>query len=514
MPRSWFDTRGLTQAQINERVLDSTHLDGQLAARTVKGGAIAVSAQFVRLVLQILSMAALARLLAPEQFGLIAMAATVMALLTALTELNVSTVAVQRREIDQDTVSALLIVSLGMAAITIVLCLAAMPLATWFFKDERVGAIVLAMAAAAPINALGGHQYALLSRNMRWVDIQIASLSGLAAGMAAAIIAAWAFDAGYWALVIQIWVSAAVGATLTWIFCPWRPSAVRDWSGAKQGLSFGVNLTGAMLLNYVHRQFDNILIGWRWGSEELGHYARAYALLMTPLNFISGPLGTAMIPALSRIQDDPSKWRAGYLDALAVVTMAGAGLAALLYGAATPIIELVLGSGWERAELIFAYLCIGLLATVPMDTTGWIYISRGRTDRMLQWSLIGVPIYLAAFVIGLPYGAIGVALCYSISRYLTFVPCFWFATRGTPIGLRDVFITIATPSLAAIAVALGLNFATTHLGPLLDFVALAFAGVLYALAMITAIWALPPYHRVRERAAAAIVTLRLKLRRA
>jgi polysaccharide transporter, PST family len=513
MPISWFSTRGLPQAEVNQRVLAPDDFGQGLGARTIGGGALAMGAQAVRLVLQIGSTAILARLLAPEQFGLIAMGATVMALLSALTELNVSTVAIQKKELDQNTTSALLIIGLVMGLIAMALSMAAAPAAAWFFNDDRVTIIVVALAAAAPLNALAGHQYALLSRNMRWSEVQISSLGGLIIGINAAIIAAWAFDAGYWALIIQTWAAAAASAALTWIFCPWRPTRVTDWASARGSLGVGVNLTGAMVFNYVHRQADNALIGWRWGSTELGFYARAYALLMTPMNFLSGPLGTALIPALSKLQDQDESWRRAYLDALAVVAIAGGGMACLLYGGATPIIDLVLGPNWHRAAEIFAFLSLGLLATVPMDTTGWIYISKGRTDRMLRWSMIGVPIYVAAFVVGLPYGAAGVALCYSISRYIAFLPCFWYATRGTNISLADILITIAAPFAVAAAIGLGLREITAQLGLLGDWAAMAIAGLIYAALMLGAVWRLAPYRRLRERAAGFITTAQARLAR-
>ncbi len=487
------------QTAINERVLSTHHLSDGLAKRTIAGGAIAVGAQFVRFALQLASSAVLARLLEPSQFGLVAMAGTVTAFIVVLTELNVATAAVQQEKLDQNTASALMWIAIGTGILAFLISAAAAPASLWFFEDPRLPLVVLGLGLNAPIYAFGALHAALLTRNMRWLDLQIASLSALATGVIAAIIAAKVFAAGYWALVIQLWITALTTTAAVWILCPWRPSIVKDWSAAKSSLKFGFHLTGAMILNYFHLQLDNILIGARWGSVELGFYSRAYNLLMMPLNFLSGPLGSAMIPALSRLHREPTKWREAYLDALGVITFVGAGIAGMLYGGASPIIDIVLGPQWQAVKLIFSCLVLGMLATVPMSATGWIYISTGRTDRMFYWSMIGVPIYVTSFLIGLPYGAVGVALCYSISRYVAFFPSMFMAIYQTNITIFDILAVIAVPTLAGATAGLSLSLVVAGLSTAPALAAVAAAGLLYAGICALAVLYLPVYRRLRSR---------------
>jgi PST family polysaccharide transporter len=215
-----------------------------------------------------------------------------------------------------------------------------------------------------------------------------------------------------------------------------------------------------------------------------------------------------MVPAMSQMQNDPEKWRKAYLDALAVITFVGGGLACLLYGGVDPIIAILLGPGWGETRDIFSALVLSMLAATPMRTTGWIYISLGRTNRMLQWSLIGVPMYVAAFIIGLPYGAAGVALCYSISQLLAFVPCMWMATRNTNITMADVFAVVLFPTLATVAVAVGLAAVTQQLNSIAGVAAIAAAGVLYVVLAAAAVWYLPVYGRLRVRALGMLNRLR------
>lgn len=453
----------------------------------------------MRVVLQIASVAILARLLSPEHFGLFAMAGAVTALVGVLTEINMSAAAVQRSDLTQSAASGMLVFIVGMAFATLALSVACVPIATWIFNDSRLGPVVFWLAAAAPVSALGSMHHSLLARNMRWLDIQIVSLGGFTIGVIVAVAAAVLLNVGYWALVVQAWATSLATTGLAWIRCPWRPTRVREWSSARASLGFGLNLSGAMILNYVNRQLDNVLIGWRWGSTELGFYARAYALMQAPLSFITGPVSSTLIPALSRLQHEPEKWSKAYLEAFGAVMIANGAMACLLYGGARVIVEIVLGPGWDSSAEIFSNLAIAMLAAGPMRTTGWIYLSLGRTDRMLQWSLLATPVYVLSFVIGLPFGGSGVALSFGIAQLLAFVPCMWMAIRGTSLTLGQVFKVATPPTLIAVVVGVSLHILAGQLNMVWSIVALVGAAAVYFAAMSSVIAVAQPYRDLRTR---------------
>jgi PST family polysaccharide transporter len=487
-----------------ERYLSIERPSTQLAAQTMRGGAIATSAQILRMALQIVSVAVLARLLLPEHFGLVAMGGSITAFIMAFTELNASMVTIQRDKLDQDLVSGLFFFTILTSFSAVVIGGIAMPLASAFFHDPRVGVIVLGQALSAPIGALGAQHQALLTRNMKWMRLHFVLIGGQAIGIVAAIVAAWAFDAGYWALIVQTWAAALATSTLAWMACAWRPTWVRHWAAARASIGMGLHLTGSSILTILVRQLDNMLIGWRWGAVELGYYARAYTLLQTPLGFLTGPLSTALVPVMSQLQNDRPKWRLAYLDALAVITFVGGAMGCLLYGGAGTIVRLALGPGWDDTVAIFVNLSITMLAATPMRTTGWIYLSQGQTRRQLQWALVSTPFYLASYIIGLPFGAKGVALGYSIAQLLAFFPCFLWAIRGTNIRMRDILAVVALPALTTILVALGLEAVTTRVGLIAQIVAIAAAGLVYLAVIVAAVWRLPIYARVKVRAEALL----------
>ncbi|TCD15129.1 lipopolysaccharide biosynthesis protein [Oricola cellulosilytica] len=433
-------------------ILETDHLMADLGYRVASGSIVAVGGRLIRIIIQLASLAILARLLAPEDFGLVAMAATVTIFVGLFTDLGLSAATVQRKEIDDGTVSALFYINLAAGVALMTITIAVAPLVAMFFGDPRVSGVVVALAAQIPLVAAGAQHGALLQRGMRWAAIQWTGISAQLAGAIVGVGLAWKTDTGYWALVAQGWTSALLGTSLVWAVCPWRPGRISSWKKIRTALTFGIQFTGFNFVNYFHRQFDDVLIGWRWGAIELGFYSRAYQLLTLPLSLINAPVGSAVIPALSRLQTDPVRWKQLYLDALATVTLVSSAITALLIATARPLTALIFGPGWEQVADIFALLSISMFATTPLNTTGWIFISLGRTDRMFIWGCLATSVIIVSFLMGLPFGSEGMALAYSVSVSLLLFTGIPFATQNTHIESKMVFSTI-TPKIVAGAIA-------------------------------------------------------------
>ena len=425
-------------AERNRGALGTDHLTQDLGARTARGAITAMAAQVTRIFVQLGIMAVMARLLAPKDFGLVAMATTLTAFVGMFTNLGLSEATVQRKDIDQATVSVLFYINLAMGGAVMLVCMAAAPVAAWLFGDPRVLLLVIALSLSIPVSAAGAQHSALLQRGMHWRQLQWTPILAQAVGGAAAIVLAWKTGIGYWALVVQLWTAAVVSTGLLWWFCPWRPGAISHWSRAGSALHFGLHLTGFNFVNYFHRQFDNVLIGWRWGATDLGYYTRAYTLLTLPLTLVSAPIASAVIPALSRLQDDPERWRRTFLNSLGFTVLLSSGLTAVLIAMSLPLVDIVFGPGWARSGHIFQILSVSMFAATPMNATGWIYISLGRTKRMMKWSVFVTLPIVAGFCLGLPWGPEGVAFAYSVSLLIAVYPGIAFASFGTPIKSHEI----------------------------------------------------------------------------
>ena len=237
---------------------------------------------------------------------------------------------------------------------------------------------------------------------------------------------------------------------LVWALCDWRPGRPKRRVGARSLVAFGGDVTASNLLSYFSRNADNMLIGWYWGAGPLGIYSRAYQLFMLPVQQINAPLNSVILPALARLQSDLKRFREYYLKALYVVAAIGMPLAALLGILSEEIIQILLGEKWMGVVPVFKVLSVAAVLQPMTNSTGWLFTSLGRTKLMLRWTFIGTLTVVLSFVVGLPYGPVGVALAYAIARFVLIPPAFLIATMGTTIKAKDIMRWCAFPVIATI----------------------------------------------------------------
>lgn len=425
------------------------HLGASLKGHAVRGGAITMVSQAAKLLLNLGSTMALARLLAPQDFGLVGMVAAVVGFAEVFKDLGLSTATIQRAEINHPQVSTLFWLNIALSlAITLVIAAAA-PVIAWFYHDPRLTAIGLVLASLYLLGGAAVQHQALLRRQMRFGVLAIIDLAALGAGIATGVLLAW--DGwGYWALVHMQVAMAVVSLVGVWQACSWRPGRPRRGSGVRSLVAFGANLTAFDFLNYLARNLDNVLIGWRWGAANLGFYSKAYQLLLMPMQQINAPIRAVAIPTLSRLQHDPQQFRSYYLKALTLITLISLPLVLLFLLLAEEIVLVLLGPQWRETAILFRLLGIAALVQPVLNTAGWFYVARGEARRMLRWGLISVPLFVASFLIGLPFGPSGVAGCYAVMTLLLTIPCLWYATHGSAVQVRDVMRVAGRHGLAAI----------------------------------------------------------------
>ncbi len=424
-------------------------LAGDIGSQTMHGSIAALSAQGIRMGLQLLTTMVLARLLTPEDFGLIAIAAVVLGFSNLFADFGLSAATVQRKELDHNTLSALFYIQLGIGFVLTVAIMATSPLFARFFDDERITLLIIAMAPTLLFQAGAAQHIALLQRRMMWLKMQGVPIIAMACGSIAAIALTLTTDIGYWALVVQIWIAAVMTCAMAWAFSLWRPGRVTDWSAAAPVVKFGLNLTGFNILNGWHRQFDNIIIGAVAGPQQLGYYSRAYGLLMLPLTAVVRPFNSAVYPAMSRLQAEPERWRRLFLSSVAAITCLTAPLTGLLVLLADVIIPLLFGDQWEPSIDIFRVLSISMMVHPVYTAAGLLSFTLGRSRHMLYASIASTAVYTIAFVIGIEWGAIGVAASYTVAVVLIVPPWVWWSARGTSLGAMRVFGAVAPPIVAA-----------------------------------------------------------------
>ena len=289
---------------------------------------------------------------------------------------------------------------------------------------------------------------AILNRQLRFLESAIIQISSMSFSVITGIIMGL-YGWGYWSLV-GMTVAFQIGyVTLSWFFCKWRPSMPVRRAGTRPLLRFGGHLTGFNIVNYFARNFDNILIGRFCGPTPLGFYSKAYSLMMLPITQIRTPLHKVSIPVLSRLQDDPARFRRYYMKLLSLIAFVTMPLMTFMVISAEKVILMVLGDQWGGAVSIFRVLCVNAFIQPVAGTLGLVFISLGMSKRYFTIGSINSGIIIASFALGLPWGAIGVSISYTIVTYFVLVPNLWYCYKGSPISISDFFSAIYQPAIAS-----------------------------------------------------------------
>ncbi|HTH27147.1 MAG TPA: lipopolysaccharide biosynthesis protein [Sphingobium sp.] len=443
-----------TQEEINRRLLDTRHLADGLKGRTVRGGLVNMLAQIVSMVLQVGSLAILARLLTPADYGLLAMATTATVFAAIFTNLGLTTPTVQRSTITHEQVCTLFYINLAGGGVIFLLSCAAAPLFAFVFHDSRVITIIILLSLAIPLGAAGAQFNAILIRNMRWVTVQAINIGSQLMGIITAIILAWQFSFGVWALVAQQLVAAVLMLLLNFTLCAWRPSRHFDLSQVRSELAMGMDIALFSLFNYVHRQFDNIIIGSRWGAIELGIYSRAYNLLWQLNMVATGPATSAVVPSLSRLAEDRARWKRHFMFTATAVAAGAGALFAVVFGTSTEVVALLFGNKWAAVTPMLNWLLVAGMVTAVHGPFSWNFVTFGRTRLQFYWSLFTAPVLFVAYWIGAYWGGLGVAMAYAIVM-ITINPIYLLmSVRCASVTLREGFSIILPAYLAFVATVL------------------------------------------------------------
>jgi polysaccharide transporter, PST family len=432
-------------------------VDSNSKSRAAKNIVITGTAQVWRLVTGLLLTVVTTRLLTPSDFGILAMVATATALITLVKDLGISQAIVQRDTISPGQINSLFWTSIAASIVFALLLGASAPLIARFYAEPRVELLTIAFAALVLISGPQAVPSALLNRASHFNKLAIIDIASATTALAIGVAGAL-FWRSYWALYASAASATLVSGIGFWLASKYRPGAAHFDSHTGQMLRFGSHISGFNLVNYLSRNSDNILIGRFLGGDQLGLYDRAYRLLLFPINQIHGPIGQVLVPLLSRIQSDPVKYRSTYTESASLIMIAMQPGILFAIICAPELFELVLGSQWIAAAPIFQWLGIVALHQVMTSTVGWLFLSQGRGSDLFRTGAYVAMFAVASFVIGLPWGALGVAVSYTIANYTVLIPLVWISTgrRGPVSGWDLVRLTMphAVSTFAAAGVLL------------------------------------------------------------
>ena len=430
----------MTPFDANGAFLPAQH-DGAVRRLAVQGAGVTVFSGVLGLGIQIAATMVLARLLTPEDFGLVTMVTTFSLLLVSFGLNGFTEAVIQRKEIDHGLASNLFWINLGGGLLLTIAFAVGGTLMARFYHNPHVTRLAIGMSPTILISSVSVMHLGLLKRAMRYSVISANEIVARIASIAVSIVLAWA-GWGYWALVagaIAQGLATSVGA---WSLCQWVPGLPQRATGTADMVRFALNVYGRFSINYSARNADNLLVGWRFSAQSLGFYKKAYDLFALSASQLVAPLTVVAVSALSRLSQDSAEYKRYFLSTLGVMAFIGMGLGANLTLIGTDAIRLLLGPGWEPAGRIFTFFGPGIGIMLVYGTHGWIHLSIGTADRWFRWGVIECLVTGLLFILGLHWGPVGIAAAWTVSFWILTIPAFWYAGRPIQLGVARVVAAV------------------------------------------------------------------------
>lgn len=405
---------------------DNSHKN--LKSSAIRGGAWGSASRIVRLLFQFASIAILARLLSPDDFGLVGTVAGAVAIVSMFRELGLSMAIVQAPDVKDEHLNCILKFTVYLGFV-LLLVAGLLGLAVgWFFSRIELTYIAPFFGIVALLSSMEVVPLGLLRRNLEFSKIAIREISSTAIGTLAGIIAAW-MGADYWALVIAPVTMQTTNTVLSWLTITWRPTATPfQWNLIKPYLKFGGTLTLGEFSNFLCQNLDILLIGKVWGFNPLGYYTRSRVIVANPINQIAAPMASVLTPVFSRMKEDPARQRYWIDSIFGAILVVGGISGAWLAACASDIVPLLLGDSWTSVSKLMFWMA-PLVLFRPAGTVLYCFLmSTGKLKTLLSWTWIGSIITITSIIVSVPFGIEAVAGALSVAVGLRMFVAIYFCS--------------------------------------------------------------------------------------
>ena len=380
--------------------------------------------------LQFAQLSVLARLLAPEDFGLMAMVMVVLGFATLFADLGLNSAYIQKQKVTQTQRSSLFWLNLGMSVLLMLLVMLLSPLLAQFFGDERLIPLLLLSTCIFVIAALGQQIRASAEKTLMFKPLALTEISAALLGFITAVSCAVA-GLGVYALVYGAIANALFSSLFAWIFIAkgWYPQLHFNLNEIKSFFGFG----GAVVANGIVNQFNmsmDLLIGGRLlGATQLGLFSVPRNLILQ-IQFLINPVITRVgFPLIAQIQHDIPRVRSIYLQTINLTASVNAPIYLGLAFFTPEIVQVMLGENWSGSVELLRILAIWGLFRSLGNPVGSLLLGMGRADLSLKWNIGMLFLVLPVLWLGSQWGVIGMAwsmLCFQVA---VFIPGWYILVR-------------------------------------------------------------------------------------
>jgi len=366
--------------------------------------------------LQFFTLAVLAHLLSPSDFGLMGMVIVVIGFSQLFADMGISNAIIYHQDATREELSSLYWLNIAAGIVIFIIIYAATPLIISFFQEPQLKELLHLSAVIFLIVPFGQQFQVLLQKELQFNRLAKIDITGSFTNSVCAIGLA-ILGLGVFSL---IWGQLAGASVRTLLLFYWgcknrKPYLHFSLQDLKKYISFGLYQMGEKAINYFNSNLDYLLIGSLLGSKALGYYTLAYNLVLRPTNLINPVITRVAFPVFSKLQNDREKLKKGYLKILHFLSTINFPIMAGLAVAAPLLVPEVFGNQWLPSVILIQILTIVGLLRSTGNPVGSLLLSRGRADLGFKWNLALIITQIPGLYLGAKLGGTkGVAIAFAI----------------------------------------------------------------------------------------------------
>lgn len=409
-----------------------------LKERTLSGFIWLISGSSVQVILKLVVLAILARLVTPQEFGIMGAAVLIIEFSKLFTQMGIGPALIQRKTIEERHLTTGLTLSLLMGLLCATILALTAPFVAYFFQMRELVPILRIVSFIFLIDSVTLVGHALLQRHLKFRKLALLEVVSYTGGFGIVGVALAFQGWGVWALVAAHLAQAILQAILVTLVQPFPKRLGFHLNSFKELIYFGGGMTIGRIGNYFASQGDNFVIGHMLGSSALGIYGRAYQFMVMPVNLFGAAIDKTLFPAMSKVQDDRQKLGEAYITGVSSIALVAIPFSILSVILAPEIVMVVLGPNWGGVILPFQILASSLLFRMSYKMSDSLARATGAIYKRAWRQVIFAIMVITGSYIGQFWGLPGVACAVAAALILNFFLMLQLSIRLTDITWASI----------------------------------------------------------------------------
>ncbi len=403
--------------------------------KAAKGAIWAALDRFGTMGVQFVVNLVLARLLVPEDFGIIGMLAIFIAVCQTLIEGGFSTALIQKKNPTQEDYSTILYWDIAFSTFLYLILFLCAPLIARFYEMPVLAQVLRVIALSLIVTGMFAVQRTRLQKQLEFKKIAFINLSAYAIAAVAAIVLA-KHGGGVWSIVTFQLTYGVASVIIILLVARWLPSWCFSKKSFRQLFGFGGFIMAANILQTISQNLQGIIIGKKFSATQMGYFSQAYKLDQVTSFSLPQIIVQVMYPVYSSVQDDKERLRQILLMNVRVISFMVFGLLGLLMVLSVPIIDLLYGDKWLPCAPYFSILCIGGLFSCLLNVNFYAVAAVGRSRQLFVWSFYKWGFLLVALIVGALAGMYGILWAMVLSNLNIYIVNAHLVSKYVGLRLR------------------------------------------------------------------------------